>query len=388
MALLISYRLFSFRKINSKSKKEVSNKKNAIALRAYVPVKTIVNTTKVKLLTFWSLIKIDSKSTLKSIPFLTLTIIWFALLLFSFNYATNGIEVYGSRYPTTDLLLGLIIEILPIFGLLLVVFYSGELVWKTRSHKFNEIIDASPVPNTVFFSSKLVVLILIPMVLIMVAILTGIGFQLMNGYYDINIFLYLSTFYYGGIQLILYVIFCLFVQSIIPNKYLGMLISGIIIFLFGPLSENIGLEHPLLLFNNIPSMARAYSDFTGYGHYISKFNWIALYWTLFSGILIVLSYKFWKRGVSSPNKVKMNWSFKEKIPIGVLALLFSTVGGFISYNINVVNEYITSDEASDFNEQYERTYKKYDLLTVPKLVSVATKMDTLSLQKVLLRTVP
>ena len=373
IVLLITYKLFSFRKINSKSKKVVSIKKNTYALHPYIPVKTIANTTKIKLLTFWSLIKIDSKSTLKSIPFLTLIIIWFALLLFSFNYATNGIEVYGSRYPTTDLLLGLIIEILPVFGLLLVVFYSGELVWKTRSHKFNEIIDATPVSNTVFFSSKLVALILIPIVLIVIAILTGIGFQLMNGYFDLNIFLYLSTFYYGGIQLILYVVFCLFVQSITPNKYLGMLISGLIIFLFGPLSESIGLEHPLLLFNNIPSMARAYSDFTGYGHYISKFNWIALYWTLFSGILVVLSYKYWKRGVFSPSKI--NWSSNEKISISVLALLFCTVGGFIFYNTNITNDYIASDEASDFNEKYERTYKKYDDLTVPKLVSVTTKMD-------------
>ena len=374
IVLLITYKLFSFRKINSKSKKEVSIKKNTDDLQTYLPVKTITNSTKIKLLTFWSLIKIDSKSTLKSIPFLTLIIIWFALLLFSFNYATNGIEVYGSRYPTTDLLLGLIIEILPVFGLLLVLFYSGELVWKTRSHKFNEIIDASPVPNTVFFSSKLVTLILIPMILIVVAILTVIVFQSINSYFDFNIPLYLSMFYYGGIQLMLYAVFCLFIQSTLPNKYLGMVISGLIIFLFGPLSKNIGLEHPLLLFNNIPSMTRAYSDFTGYGQYIPKFNWIVVYWSLFSGILILLSYKFWKRGISTNSK-KSNWYFKEKVSIGVLLIMFSTVGAYIFYNINIVNEYITEDEAYDFNEHYERAYKKYDTLTVPKLVSVTTKMD-------------
>ena len=375
MALFITYKLFSFRKINSSSKKSVLNKKEVANLHVFVPVKTNANTFRMKIFTFWSLIKVDFKSTLKSVPFLALIIIWIAMLGFSFNYATSGIEVYGSRYPTTDLFLGLIIELLPLFGLLLVVFYSGELVWKTRSHKFAEIIDVTPVQNAVFFGSKLVVLILIPMVLILVAILTGIAFQLIHGYFEFNIPLYLSTFYYGGIQLMLYAIFCLFVQSMVSNKYLGMVICAAVIFLFGPLSDSIGLEHPLLLFNNVPSMARAYSDFTGYGHYISIFNWMALYWIIFSGILVLLSYKFWKRGIDTRFKVKTNWSFKEKISMGSLLLIFGCVGGFIFYNTTIVNEYITADEVYDFNENYERKYKKYDTLTVPKLVYVSTKMD-------------
>jgi hypothetical protein len=372
---LIAYKLFSFRKIHSKSKKGISNKEETTNSQVYVPIKTLVNTSKMKLLTFWSLIKIDFKSTVKSIPFVALIMIWIILLSLSFNYATHGIEVYGSRYPTTDLLLGLIIEILPAFGLLLIVFYSGELLWKTRSHKFDGIIDATPPKNVQFFGSKLVVLITMPLILILLATLTGITFQIGNGYFDFNIPLYLSTFYYGGVQLMLYAIFCLFVQSMVSNKYIGMVISGIVIFFFGPLSENIGLEHPLLLFNNTPSMARAYSDFTGYGQYISKFNWIVLYWIVFSGIFVLLSYKFWKRGVSKKIKLRVKWNFKEKIAIGVLLLLFSTVGGFIFYNTNIANDYVTSDHAYDFNEDYERAYKKYDDLSVPKLVSVITEMN-------------
>lgn len=373
--LMMSYKQFTFRKIKSSSKKSVANTIEDSVIHLFTPVKTAPAATKMKFFAFWSLIKLDFKSTLKSIPFLALLIIWIVLLWFSFNYATNGVEVYGSRYPTTDLLLGLIIEILPVFGLLLVVFYSGELIWKSRSFKFNGIIDATPVQNSVFYSAKIVVLALIPMVLILVAIVTGILFQLSNGYFNVNISLYLSTFYYGGIQLVLYTIFCLFVQSMVANKYLGMVIAGFVIILFGPLSSSIGLEHPLLLFNNVPSMARAYSDFTGYGHYISKFNWMTLHWTLFSGLFVLLSYKFWKRGSTSNFKTKTNWSFKEKIVLTGLLFLFSSTGGYIFYNTNSVNTYTASDEAYDFNENYERKYKKYDDLTVPKLVSVSTKME-------------
>jgi len=372
--LLGSYRMFFFRKRNKKVKKKAFLHTKGEDSIPYTLIKTNTDNIKIKILALWSLIKIDFKSTLKSIPFITLLIIWNAMLMFSFHYSTNGVEIYGSRYPTTDLFLGLIIEILPVFGLLLVVFYSGDLVWKTRSHKFNNIIDATPVKNWVFFSSKLIATALIPMTLIVTAITTGIFFQILSGYNSFNISLYLSTFYFGGIQLVLYAVFCLLIQSVLHNKYLGMVISGLIMFLFGPISQNIGLEHPLLLFNNIPSMARTYSDFMGYGHYVSKFNWIALYWASFSGILTLVSYKLWKRGDLISFKKTSNWIFSEKITLSVLLVLFITTGSIIFYNINILNEYSTQAEAYDFHEEYEKKYKKYDSLSVPQLVAVHTEL--------------
>ena len=372
-----AYRLFSFRKLNQKLKKASSNLEEVEYSTQYISVITTIDTISAKLSAFSTLVKLDLKITLRSIPFLAIILIWVVMLSLVFDYSITGRGIYGAKYPSTDLLLGHTVEILPIMGLLLVVFYSGELVWNTRNNKFHEIIDATPVRNGIFFSSKLIVLALIPMLLILVSIFVGIVFQVGNGYYQFQFGLYLSTFYYAGLQLVLYSIFALFVQSVISNKYLGMIVSGLIMLIFGALSSSIGLEHPLFLFNNLPSMARAYSDFTGYGQFVSKFNWQALYWTLFVGILALISYKSWKRGTVTSFKLIFNatWNKKEKIVLRILMLLFISVGGYIYYNVNIVNKYLTSDNEYDFNENYEKNYKKYDELEVPQLISVNTKVD-------------
>jgi ABC-2 type transport system permease protein len=372
-----AYQLFSFRKISKKVKKEESISEESDRSTKYVPVAITSDSSKIRLAAFKNLVKLDLKSTFSSIPFLAIIAIWIVMLSIAFNYSINGREVYGAKYPSTDLLLGLIVEILPVLGLLLVVFFSGELVWKTRSNNFHEIIDATPISNGIFFLSKFFVLALIPMLLIFSAILVGIVFQVCNGYYDFQFELYLSTFYYAGLQLVLYAVFALLVQSVVSNKYLGMIISGFIMLLFGPLSSSLGLEHPLFLFNNLPSMARAHSDFTGYGQFITKFNWLALYWTALAGVFVLLSFKSWKRGTDASIKTFLRaiWSKREKMIAGSLVVLFISFGGYIYYNINVVNEYIVADEEYDFNENYERKYKKYDALAVPQLVSVNTNMD-------------
>lgn len=378
-----AYQLFSFRKINQKIKKEPLTSEESERSIKYVPVTITIDSSKTRLTAFRSLVMLDIKSTLSSIPFLAIIAIWLAILLFAFNYSINGMEIYGAKHPTTDLFLGLVVEILPVLGLLLVVFYSGELVWKTRSNNFHEIIDATPVVNWVLFISKFFVLALIPMLFILSSIILGIVFQAFNGYYDFQFGLYLSAFYYTGIQFMLYSIFALLVQSMVSNKFLGMIISGFIMLIFDPISASIGLEHPLFLFNNLPSMARAHSNFVGYGQYTAQFNWLALYWTALAGVFILFIYKTWKRGTESIIKTPfmISWSKKEKMMLGGLIVLFFSTGGFIYYNTNVVNKYVTSDEEFDFNENYERKYKTYDSLEVPQLASVNTKIDIFPKQK-------
>jgi len=156
-----------------------------------------------------------------------------------------------------------------------------------------------------------------------------------------------------------------------------MILSGFIMILFGPLSETIGLEHPLALFNNIPNMSRAYSSFMGYGQFTHKFNWMTMYWSALAGILVVLSYKSWKRGTHTKYRsvFKMTWTSKEKMALLGLVILFISFGGNIFYNTNIMNTYTKAAQQYDFNENYERAYKKYDALTVPQVISVSTTMD-------------
>ncbi|WP_438423513.1 ABC transporter permease/M1 family aminopeptidase [Aquimarina macrocephali] len=375
--IIVSYQLFSFRKINQKAKKQTTPIDDSNSNSIYIPVTTTSDTLTTRIARIKSIVFLDVKMIITGIPFLIIMLLWIAMIVLAFNNSTHSFGIYGNRYPTTDLFIGLINEILPIMGLLLIIFYTGEMVWKSRTNEFHEIIDATPIKNSTFFISKYITIAIIPILLILISILVAMIFQISKGYYDFELGHYFSMFYFGGLQILLYTIFALLIQNIVSNKYLGMVISGGIMLLFGPLSNSIGLEHPLFLFNNLPSMARAHSDFNEYGQYVLRFNWLSLYWIAFAGILALFGFKLWKRGTTSTIKAyaKMIWSKKERVLLISFVFLFITIGGYIYYNTNVINEYKIADEAYDFNEKYERAYKKYDHLAVPQLVSVKTAMD-------------
>ena len=375
--LLITYKKYSFRTIQKKVKKQILSKENIKSNTTYKPTKISINSFKSMLINLKSVVKLDAQIILSGIPFKLIMVLWCIILSLVFNYSIASKEIYGSRYPTTDLFIGQAIEVLPILGLFLIVFYSSELIWKSRQHRFSGIIEATPSRNSMFYVSKIVSITIIPIVLILLTIGVSIIFQVTNNFYDFQLQQYFSLFYFAGIQIFLYAVFALFIQTLVANKYLGMIISAIILILFSTSRSVFGLEHPLFFFNKLPSMARSYSDFVGYGQYVSKFSTLALYWLTFSGILIVLSNKFWKRGTSVGFKkiIKTVFSKKEKLQLLSLVLIFVTIGSYAYYNLNVVNEFVTSNERLDFNEQYERKYKQYDHLTVPQLVSLKTNID-------------
>ncbi len=377
LSLIGAYRLFSFRKYSTKATKPEDSFNHEIITKKYslaIPSTDAIKTTMASLI---STTKLDLKSLMKSFPFIAMLVIWMVLVVFQLNYSITGTSIYGGRYPTTDLFVSLIVEVVPAIGLLLVVFYGGELVWKSRHYRFYQIIEGTPIKNSTLFLSKFMVLAFIPLILIISSILVGVAFQLSLGHYHLRLLHYGSLFYYGGIQVILYAVIVLLVQTLVTNKYFGMIISGIIMLFFGPISQSIGLEHPLVLLNQLPSMARTHSDFMGYGQYIKRFNWITIYWATFALITSIIISKSWKRGSASNLKSRFRQGFTkpEKMALTILVLAFIGTGSYIYYNVNVLNEFITSSKRYDFNEAYERSYKRYDDLAVPQLVSVHTEVD-------------
>ena len=95
-------------------------------------------------------------------------------------------------YPFTNQLIDLLLAPLTLFSLILIVFYSAEIVWKERSLDFNLIVDATPVKNWVFFLSKFGALLLLPLILITIGIAMCIAFQVALGYSNFEFGLYAS----------------------------------------------------------------------------------------------------------------------------------------------------------------------------------------------------
>jgi len=375
--LLGTYRLFSFRKVTKRAKKEKKNRIDKTPLIPYNPLET-VHSFQAQLTAFFYLLNVDLKSVFKSLPFIAVLIMWL-FILFSELYATvvSGGEYGVSMYPFTNHLIELIIAPLTLFSLILIVFYSAEIVWRERSLNFNLIVDVTPVKNWVFFLSKFTALVFLPFMLITIGIVTCIAFQLALGYSNFEFGLYASLYYHYGLQLVIFSMIALFINSLAKNKYMAMGMVGLIVIACLK-SEILGLEHPLTSLGFMPRVS--YSNMNGFYDGPKIFNHLAMYWFSFGLLLAVLSFKMWNRGVGASFSVKLkqlglHWTKGQKVATALLFVLFFSAGSLVFYNVNIVSEYETISDQLQFREGYERKFKKYDLIERLYPTSKKTKVD-------------
>lgn len=375
--LFITYNLFSFRKITKKVKKESKIKNEQKELFTYKPVKGIHNF-KAQKEAFFALLKIELKSVFRSLPFIAVLLMWI-FIVFTELYSTviSGGEYGVSVYPFTNQLIDLIIDPLTIFSLILIIFYSSEIIWKERNLNFNLILDATPTKNWVFFLSKFSALLLLPIILITSGILMSMLFQVSLNYTNFELDVYASLFYYHGIQLVLFCVIAFFVNILVKNKYMGMGIFGLIV-LLSLNSGFIGLEHPLTSLGFLPRPG--YNNMNGYQGGSSLFDHLIVYWLAIGLLLVILSFKIWNRGVVSTftmkvKQLKYGWSKLQKLAFAFLILVFMGAGSLVIYNTTIVNEYDTVSDQLDFRENYERQFKQYEGLERPITIARKTIVD-------------
>lgn len=375
--LSFAYKVFSFRSSNTSIKKQKNSTEKEIPHFISVSTFGAIEPNYKTFKTHWNSYLIQTKINLqlifKSLPFVAVLLVFMIIVLIeSYTRTTNGGSYNESLFPVTFILIDLFKDVLKSLMLFLIVFYSGEIVWKERELKFNGILEALPVKNTTLFFSKLTVLIALPFILIFVGILLSIGLQISKSYFNFEFDLYASVFYYQGVSMIFYSVLALFIQSIIKNKYLGMLLLGCFILLFGTsLSLGIGVEHPLLRFGNLPNIS--YSDMNGYN--VGGFHYLALHWTLIGLFLAILTFKIWKRGEKTISISELLTVKKSNLFLGITFILPLFSALFIVYQTNFEIEYLTQNKQLDRQESYERKYKSYENIEKLVPVSIAVEMD-------------
>lgn len=377
--LVLTYRLFSFRKVNQRVRKKRSSGKAAVEVIAYQPV-AVQFERKNQLFALIHLVRLEVSQVLRSIPFLVLILLWVLAIVPVIYSKINGGGIYGeSLYASTDLLISLFKDNLVLFSFLLITIYSGELVWRERNLNISHLVDSTPVPNFVLFLSKCIPLLFIPAIVIGSGILVSLVFQLFSGFYELNPSLYLSVFYFYGVGLYCYCLLALFVQSLVHNKFLGMGISALlyVFFVMTPLSAFIGMEHPLFRIGSFP--IPFFSNMNGYVG-VTAFNHHVLYWLGFYGILTLMAFRLWQRGNSSTLRLKLhqllsNWSVSERSTLLIFLTFFLVGGTLIFLHTNVIREYIAQADRLDFMESYERKFSKYKNLNRLEPAAMKTWVD-------------
>ena len=373
--LMLTYALFSFRTLSKKVKKAPKVKKETKETIAYQPIDAVY-TLKAQTKAFLSLLKIELSGVFKSLPFIAVLLMW-SFIVISEVYSTviEGGSYNESLYPFTNLLIELLRNPLSIFSLILIVFYSGELLWKERSLNFNTIIDATPVTNTVFFLSKFITLLLLPSILILSGIVICIGFQTFLGYTNFELDLYASLFYFEGIIMLVFCTIAMLVHSLVKNKYMGMGIFAAIVILSIKASF-LGLEHPLTSIGFLPNPS--YNNMNGFSGITKLFHHLSLYWLAFGGMLTLITFKLWQRGIIASVRyqlktLKHHWTKGQVFAFAVLAMVFMGAASMVYYNHNILGDYETTADNLDLREEYELKFKQYQDLE--RLYPIAMKTE-------------
>jgi ABC-2 type transport system permease protein len=376
LILGLSYFSFSFQEKNKKVKAEKENEKEAAQLRAK-PVVTASYGSGSSWAQFTSFFYTNFLSITKSVTFITLFL--FSVIILLANLA-GGFEYYGLQsYPLTYKMIDVITGASNIFVIIILVFFSGELVWRDRDSKINEVIDATPHASAISLSAKVLSLIALTTLLQFFFVLCAVLYQLAKGYTRIELDVYLFDLLLSTIPL--YVVWSgvmIMVQVLVNNKYVGYFVSILVIFLWSLVMLALDLQTNMLAIGSGPSIM--YSDMNGFGAGVEGRLWFNLYWLLFSLICIMMAAVLWSRGTASSFKERLQHANK-KMSGGVkaftltLVVAFVAVAGFVYYNTHVLNPYKTSDELEELSAEFEKKYKKYEDAALPKVKDVKYNIE-------------
>jgi len=324
---------------------------------------------------FVHLVWFDTRSVLRSIPFLVL--LAFGLL----NYLGGSLAIdnaFGTPiYPVTALMMQSMQGSYQFLLNIIVAFYAGDVLWRERDARLAAVTDSLPVPNWVPLLSKLGALAAVVISFIVFGVLAAIGYQLSHGYTNIEPWVYLQAALIDSWPFVLMGALALFLQIISNQKFIGYLLL-ILVLLAQIVLSQIGYEHNLYLYAGSPAMT--YSDMNGYGHLLRPYVWFQTYWTLFAAMLIVLANAFWVRGTASRWSRRWRDALRslrgpQAAVLASLALAFVVTGGWIFYNTNIINEYLPEDVALDRQARMEKEYRQFKDLPQPRILDVRADVD-------------
>ncbi|MFL6760777.1 M1 family aminopeptidase [Sphingomonas sp.] len=274
-----------------------------------------------------------------------------------------------------------------LFLVMIAAFYGGELVWRERDRKMNELIDSTAVPGWVMTVPKVLAIFLILLMVNLAAALTGMVYEVVEGARTLGIPDYFAWFILpAAVDGLLIAILAVFIQVLSPNKYVGW---GVLFvwFVLGIFLGNLGYGNPLYNYGRSPNVPL--SDFVGEGSFWKGAAIFQFYWFCFAIILAVLAHLLWPRGTDLALRgrfLRMTQRFSVPVLaiVGLATLGMGVSGAYAYYNIKVLNRYVTSDDAEKFQAAYERKYLKYEKLPQPAVTNVVFNAQLFPRQRMLL----
>jgi len=296
------------------------------------------------------------------------------------SLAFNASQGYGnSTFPVTYWMLDIIAGTFYSFLVALITYYAGVLVWKDRDTRMDEISDSLPAPEWVSYAARLTALVGIIFIILSVVMASGIIIQTALGYHRFQIALYLKELFIRDGSLFLFLAILAFVIHVLaPNKYVGYF--AYIAFLIA----NLFIWRPLNVATNLVKFANRprviYSDFFADAPFRQTWSWYTLYWLLFCAILAIVSVMLWPRGKQATwrerfanARLRFTGAWPALAMVSILA--FGSVAAWAYYNTKIENHYTAPKDALRLQADYEKSYKQFAKLELPRLRSLKYNID-------------
>lgn len=289
--------------------------------------------------------KFEFLTTFKSVPFAILA--GLAAVLFALLVIITVFFSPQKLIPTSLFMSGIGFASLLIPMILIISFFSAEMVFRDKGAKFNELLDSTNVSNWPLMVSKWLALMGIITALCTMGMFIGMAIQLVTDSPPVNIAVYLKFTFLNQLPNYLFLAsLAMIVQIFVPNRIVGMLAAaGVIIgveFFMGRLP----FYHPLIGFG--ARSPGALSEISPYGNWIA-FRWFNFYWLMFITAFGVLGVWLWRRGLQTGFLARLQNMRGNLTPAsgGILAL---AIAGFIGSGLYIYQAY----EAVDYSNRKER----------------------------------
>ncbi|GAB3162499.1 ABC transporter permease/M1 family aminopeptidase [Telluribacter humicola] len=329
----------------------------------------------------------------ESIKLITLGWGWVAMAcMFAFVLFTGPMWFSGyydiPEVPVTGKLLDTLENVMDhgiwLFIPLLIIFYAGELVWRDRDSRLNEIMGAAPVPVWVSFAGKLGGMVLTLVIMQLLLMVAGMLVQISLGYYNFQIPVYLKVLL--GIRLTDYVLSAVLafaVHVVLNQKYLAHLVS-VMIYLFSLFGPEFGIESRLLLYGSDPGWS--YSDLRGLDPFMEPWLYFKSYWGAWALLLAVATVVLWPRGTEQRLQKRFQQGINtNRFPIKAISvfsvLLIVILGWVIFYNTHVLYPKTGFIETLEWKAEYEKKYGKYQNSQQPSVIKTKLLVEIFPKEK-------
>jgi ABC-type transport system involved in multi-copper enzyme maturation permease subunit len=319
--------------------------------------------------------RLEVTSVFKGALFITLVAFGLFNLLGGLSFFER---MFGTAvYPVTRLMIEGIEGSFVFLLVIIVTFYSGELIWKERTLDLAGVYDAMPVPSWVYLGAKLVAQLLVVFGFLAIGVLATVGYQAWHGYTRFEFGVYGQGFLVTVMPFVLVCFLASFLQVASGSKFLGYALM-ILYIISQDVLEALDFDHFLYRYGFAPDAP--YSDMNGYGHFVAPLFWFNLYWVFAAVALLCLTILFWQRGTDTAWRTRLRIArHRFRGPVrAVLAasvVAFLATGAWIYYNTNVLNEYLADDDVEARQADYEKKYRQYKDVDLPRITDVYVEVD-------------